>query len=300
MLRGQTLHVAGVSTKLDLVVIPLAEVSDYEGRPIAGILGSSFIERFLLTIDYQQRFITLATGPSARLGADTQTIALEMRNEEPWARVAFSLDGKTSVSGLFMVDTGANASIDVSPAFVSAVGIAPVLSRLPAVDTRAITPNGLIDFREARIKHAQLGPFRIKEPLLAWFQSGSHWGDGLLGADVLRRFTVTLDYRSRLMKLQPNSDFRKPFETNASGLLLKTHRSDPTAFEVAWVRRSSPADTAGIQVGDVLLSVNSRRVNELGLNQLVSWFQRDSKTYQLGTKRGDEHRTVRLRTKRPI
>ena len=50
--------------------------------------------------------------------------------------------------------------------------------------------------------------------------------DGLIGGDILSRFTVVFDYSRQRMMLEPNAQFSESFEADMSGLDLQTEGDD--------------------------------------------------------------------------
>jgi hypothetical protein len=87
---------------------------------------------------------------------------------------------------------------------------------------------------------------------------------GILGGDILERFEVTLDLQHASMYLKPDADFRPdPYEFLTVG--IQFFKVDSDAFSVVAVWRHSPAEAAGVLVGDRILSVNGYSSADLGL-----------------------------------
>ena len=70
------------------------------------------------------------------------------------------------------------------------------------------------------------------------------------------------------MYLEPGARISSHFHADASGLLFKTSAGTFDRFSVAHVVDGSPADEAGIAVGDVLLSVDDRPAESFSLESL--------------------------------
>jgi C-terminal processing protease CtpA/Prc len=99
-------------------------------------------------------------------------------------------------------------------------------------------------------------PLRVMMP-----SASGNFGDsgftGILGGDVLERFEVTLDLQQASMYLKPDLTFRQdPFEFVTVG--FQFFKTDGGVFSVAAVWKPSPAETAGLAVGDRILSVNGQ------------------------------------------
>jgi hypothetical protein len=64
--------------------------------------------------------------------------------------------------------------------------------------------------------------------------------DGTIGGDILRRFTVILDYSRQQMILQPNSTFGDPFAFDLSGRTLTGEAALFTRTELTPARKILP------------------------------------------------------------
>ena len=76
---------------------------------------------------------------------------------------------------------------------------------------------------------------------------------GLLGAKVISKFNIVLDYSSSKLYLKPNNTFSKSFEFPLSGIGLK--KVDETIV-IDRIEKTSSAYKKGIRKEDKLISVN--------------------------------------------
>jgi C-terminal processing protease CtpA/Prc len=96
--------------------------------------------------------------------------------------------------------------------------------------------------------------------------------NGAIGGEILSRFKVTFDFPREYLYLKKNSQFKKKFYYNMSGLTLKAKGSRLQHFEITDVREKSPAEDAGIKPGDLVLTINGLLASDLDLNQLNAFF----------------------------
>ena len=89
---------------------------------------------------------------------------------------------------------------------------------------------------------------------------------GNIGADLLKPFTITLDYEGRILWLQPNQLAGRPEVFDRSGLWVA--RAEDGAIEVMDVATESAAAAIGMAVGDEIVSVNGKPAKELTLHDL--------------------------------
>jgi C-terminal processing protease CtpA/Prc len=167
----------------------------------------------------------------------------------------------------------------------------------------------------SKAKSVQLGDYKLKEPRTAYLDSVSaelftadRYKDGILGAEVLRRFVTFFDYKNQNLYLKSNKSFSDNFNYDRSGLFLqytgeeintiktplkvrinKEERSPYATtnsaeqfsirlqtskiLNVANIRPNSPSSEIDIQIGDRILKMNGRSITSLGLdkiNQLLS------------------------------
>lgn len=128
--------------------------------------------------------------------------------------------------------------------------------------------------------------------------------NGSLGSEVLKRFNLVINYPEEKMYLRKSGFFKDPFKYNMSGIELQHNglrvvreiagnfingvnvqqREDggvsfvldrPTyqielhpSFEISELRENSPAREAGLQEGDVVLTVNGKSTHLFSLQEL--------------------------------
>lgn len=130
--------------------------------------------------------------------------------------------------------------------------------------------------------------------------------DGSLGSQVLKRFDLTFDYSNKKLRLSPNKNFSLPFEYDMSGVIIAhtgysivqkirsgivpkannrennepgilVYKSDSEVeftlepqYEIVEIRPDSPAEKAGLQIGDILLEINGKKAYRYKLTQINS------------------------------
>jgi predicted aspartyl protease len=136
--------------------------------------------------------------PSAPLAAPTE-VPIQIVNNIP--RVAARINGSPQVAFL-IVDTGAASTI-LSPRLAERLGIV-VPAQAPRRNIQIVggqtvpvvrTTVSMIQIGAAVVENLEVGVYDAvpAEPLV----------DGILGGDVLHRFTMTLDHGTRRMRLTP-------------------------------------------------------------------------------------------------
>lgn len=167
------------------------------------------------------------------------------------------------------------------------------------------TVGGTFRYRITRVSALKLGRFTLKDPITvlpahaAGIEADPNVA-GLIGADVLSRFSVIFDYPNRRLFLTPNAQLRRPFETDMSGLRLTARPPLFNRFEVNGVADHSPASEAGFRDGDVITAVDGRPATALTLADVQNSLQRVSELRRLTVERGEQTLEVDLRLRRLI
>ena len=94
---------------------------------------------------------------------------------------------------------------------------------------------------------------------------------GVIGKDILERFTVWLDYSDQITILQPNSSAGDPFWPARSGMQMDSDGDG--ALVVRLVIPGTPAAKAGIRPGDIIESVGGEDATADVIDHILSLLQ---------------------------
>ena len=250
--------------------VGLTGLMSIEGATSSGLLGYEFVKRAVLTIDYQKRVMTFTKQDAFRPPAGAQAIPFTFNAHIPM--VSGTLDG---FSGEFEIDTGSRGALTVMAPFAAAHDL---VGRYDA-HRRATVGYGIggpTTALLARPGRLVLGGVTIDAPVaeIVTDKAGAATAArtaGNVGGDLLKRFTVTLDYAHETLWLQPNALAAEREVFDRSGLWIA--RAKDGAIEVADVATESPAAAGGLGVGDEILSVNGRNAHDVPLYELRDQFK---------------------------
>lgn len=263
----------------------------YGGKHIGGILGNDFLSRFVTRIDYEHCRVTFFEPSSFEpLGTETEIDAPLFHNV---FSLPVRLDGKRS--GSFILDTGARSSL-VRGAFLGADSLS---DSILTVEIALRGAGGQEPAKLRRLDTLAIGTIFLVEPVIAVSSSARGLSalqsiDGLLGNDILERFTVTLDYGRQKVLLEKNDRFYEPFFPDRSGLELARMRDGK--LMIVNVIKHSPADRAGLKPGDKIVKIDRARAEKIRtLNEAVSLFEaEEGKSYRLEIERYRKKKIVKL------
>jgi S1-C subfamily serine protease len=136
-----------------------------------------------------------------------------------------------------------------------------------------------------RGKRVALGGFTVDRPIFTESPTGSTMGLGFLS-----RFVVTFDFPGRRIHLRKGRGYERPDLRNRSGLSLRPRGE---AVVIERVSKESPGSLAGIQAGDVLLTLGGLRADEASLFKLREALGQEG-PLACSVRRGPEERRLTL------
>jgi predicted aspartyl protease len=252
-----------------IAVLPIDYIGSQTGRRTDALFGSNIFQGFRVTVDYEHRKAVFASFDAPFQGTG-YAIPIDVTDNVPVVDVTLSGENGVETKTKVVVDIGTTGALIISKQFMDAH---PELSAghswVDAPSASAV--GGTVQFKLIRLTGLKLGPFRLSAPIAV--VPGKASGvlatpglAGLLGGEVLNRFTVTWDYQSGRMWLVPNGRLHRPFEADASGLHLVARGARLEEIFVDEVLSGSAADQAGLRVGDRIVEADGRalRLWELG------------------------------------
>ena len=290
--------------KQNVEVLPINKaISFSEGRAVNGLLGSPFFERFVVEIDYANNQVNFHEPGEFRYAGTAEPIPFELEHGNIFVRANVVLPNGEHVTGKFLIDTGWCAAFSFTSPFVRD-------HKLPAMTATIVAMAGVgiggpVTHPIGRINALEFGCYTIKNPVTDFSDATGgvlSQGDftGIIGAEVLRRFSVIFDYPQRRMMLQPNAHFDEPYDFDMSGLYVTAEGKDFRTFKVYKVVINSPADAAGVHEGDQIWAINNQPASKFTLEQIRQMFRQDGKEYSLGILRGENMVQTKLTTRRMI
>jgi len=304
MVHGVDIGLPGLSL-LDqsMATLKLSALAAQAGRNLDGILGRPLFARCVVEVDYHRKCVSVFDAEGYAYRGSGVSVPLTFKDGLPYVKARVTLPDGRSISGKFVIDTGASTSLLLSPSAVEREGIAASLGKTMTVQSRGI--GGATPVRLARVAKLELGGFTLDRPVAALHPPGAghisaEGTVGNIGGGILSRFKVTFDYPRRRMILEPGPDLALPFEADMSGLGLISMPPDFARMTVVRVLDDSPALAAGFQEGDQIETIDGRTASEFGLSALREKLRHDGQSVRFELKRGEEQITIALKTRRMI
>lgn len=217
------------------------------GRNLDGILGYAAFLDVQLIVDYPRSQLRLATS-KAPLPPGARLLDLDSPRR-PLVRLSVGNEPFT-----FLVDTGSERGMTLT---------APELVRWQ----HELRPIALIQtFEGTRYRYegrlaadVEFAGTKLHQPICGTSESVS-----TLGASLLRHFTVHLDPRAGILAVSGPREIDFP-PVRGFGWSL---RREGAGRRVVAVFPSTPAESAGIQEGDILLEIDGKPIPDLGRHLL--------------------------------
>jgi hypothetical protein len=268
------------------------ELRNYLGTDVHGILGYELFSRFIVEIDYSRKMLTLILPEDFKKPSKFQTIPIKIEDTKPYLVTKVVIDHETQIMAKLLVDSGASHGLLLEP--TSDTRIKPPTHNVSSSIGRGL--GGDIVGKVGRIISLQLAKYRLDKVVArfpdpnSYFDSlkmGSTPRNGAIGGEVLSRFTIIFNFPKEEMYIKKGSSFNSPFYFNLSGLSVKAIGSGLSTYQITDVRKLSAADKAGIEPGDIILSINGVPSKDVNLASINGFFNlKPGKNIRLELNRG--------------
>lgn len=284
-------------------------LSSHIGIPVNGIIGYKFFKNNIVEINYQRKKITIHSNNEEvrkKLGKKFKSIPITIEKSKPYIEAVAVVDSQ-NIPAKLLIDIGNSDSFWV---------FENNKIKLPKKNFPDFLGKGFsgdIEGHRAKIEKFSLADFGFKNPIVSFPDSSSIKNVrmvpgriGSVGGEILKRFTVVLDYAGRNLYLKKNSKFFEPFTYNKSGITVQHNglqwvqetvhlqtvqiassvgeveqnlKKDDNfrykfslkpVYEIVNIRKHSAAEKCGLQKGDIIVSINNNLPYKYSLQQINS------------------------------
>ena len=318
------------------------DLSSKMGTTIHGIIGYNLLKNFVVKINYKNKKIDFYNPKTYtyKKCRKCEILPIEFYRKKPFVNVALQIDtvGNNLTQVKMLIDSGGSDAIWLFENSKSGINTPKRFFN----DILGEGLSGAVFGKRSRIPQLIIGRFKINKPTVSFLDSIATLNaqkfknrNGSLGGNILKRFTVWLDYSKEQIMLKKNSSFKADFNYNMSGLdivysgkeLIKQESLKPSAsgsskqsdwnnivsfdtnykykFKNTYIIRSvvknSVADKAGLKAGDTVLSINTTFVYNYTLSDIVNKLQeRENKKIRITIRRDGQKMTFSFRLEKRI
>jgi len=292
-LFNQQLHFPGLTVdSLNFHINDYTILTAVYGERIDGIIGYALLSRYITKMDYDSMKITFCTNGTMRYPrggyllkpAFNQLVAQQLRVRDVG-----------TVTSKFLYDIGAGLCMLLTKDFVNDSFFLDKKKKRWVKEGQGL--GGKIDMELTVIKEVKLGPYRFRAVPVYIFDDEYNvtsypYMGGLIGNDILRRFNVIMNYARGDIYITPNSHFKDVFDYSYSGIELYLINGVITIGDLA---KGSPAETAGLKEGDIVVAVNKNFSQNL--NQFKIALQVPNEKIKLIIRRNDSLLDIEFKIK---
>lgn len=280
------------------LALPFGHLAPKVGQDFDGIIGSEFIKRFIVEIDYQARVIRFHDKEKFSYSGPGESIPIRLNSGgHPIIEAEVTPIGGPPVKGNFVLDIGSGAALALYSPFVAEHRLlAPNLKTIKALGGAGA--GGEITGQIGRVEQLKIGNFRIRNPITLFSEdkAGAFASAALLGnigQRIIGRFKILLDYDHNQIIFEPNATYQDTFDRAFAGLAVQAEGKDYRTFRITEILENSPASEVGLQKNDVITAVADKPAAELTLSKLNDMFEL-AVPYKLTLQRGRQTLQVTL------
>ena len=257
---GVEIGVASLTLRdMTVAVLDLSELARrLLGRPIPVILGKEIFNELIVDIDYPNRRI--AFHDPVRWSYDGDGTTVELLELADSRVVEISVESGEPILASF--DIGQGSTLSLFEAYVEHSGL---LDRRPASTRRGGGVGGEVISPVTTVRTLAFGgvEFRDVPVSLSIGAEGSFDTvrlQGNLGTDIFSRFRMLVNYRDDELYLEPRAEgLHDEFDRNRAGIQLEIGND---RGKVLHVMGGSPAEAAGLNVGDVVTAIDGGAIGD--------------------------------------
>lgn len=260
-LYNAKLHLPGMTIdSLDFHVNDYDILTSVYGTKIDGIIGYSFLSRYIVKVDYDSLLITVYSPGEFKYKRGGH-ILRPLLTSIPIIQSDFR--DQRSFNAKFYFDTGAGLCFLLSDDFAKDSSVLRP-GKKPVI-TQAEGLGGKMTMQLTTVKEVRVGPYRFRNVPTFIFDDEYNvtsypYLAGLVGNDLLRRFNITVNYPKREIHIIPNTHYNDLFDYAYTGLGLYFEGGKIVVEDVI---SGSPAEIAGFNKGDIVLGVANNLTNNI-------------------------------------
>lgn len=236
------------------------ELESVIGVPVYGIIGYEFFKFNPVKINYDEGFIEFYKENSIKWNPPFYR-KFDLTIEESKAYITAKINQKNGpkLEAKLLIDTGANHGLLLNQETSDAIKMPPVFIESQLGQSLGGVLYGFI----GRVNSLKLKNLSMREVLTSYPDRNTFseiivatGRQGSLGAEVLGRTRLILDYPKKRALIRKGENFYAPFEFDMSGLVLRKIPNDENRIYISEVRAGSPAYKTGILPFDEILTLN--------------------------------------------
>ncbi len=229
-------------------------LSSVYGVRIDGIIGFSFLKRYIVKVDFEHYVIEVHSPGYIKYPKGGYLLHAGF-NSLPYHSV--TIEGNATINGKFILDTGAGLCVLFSQDFVD--DSLPLNKKYKIFATQTEGIGGKKEMGLTIAQSVRFGPYRFKKVPAYIFNDEYNvtsypFFDGVIGNDLMRRFNIIINYPDQIFYFKPNIHFGDFFDYSYTGLGIYDIDGDVKIIDII---PNSPGDKAGLKENDIILAIDN-------------------------------------------
>lgn len=248
-----------IVTSKDFILADLAPFRELSDTSFDGIIGYSLLKQYITKIDYEKKKLSLFKKIEDIDISKYKAIPFDfsLGITIPQFDISIQLKNGEHYSGKVFFDSGAGSTLYVNTPFHEKNNLGGKVKK--SISNEPLSLGNKISTEKIGISSLHIDEFVFTDLTISLFNSqngvGSYPGYlGILGAKIIERFHVVLDYSNKMLYLKPNRYFKNAFEFPLSGIRLKKVND---SIYIRNVAKISQAYKNGLRKGDKILSIDT-------------------------------------------
>ena len=281
------------------------------GVPVHGIIGFDLLKDFVVEINYRSKYIKLYNPETYKYKRckKCETIDLSFSNGKPYLDAIGYFNNKPKPLKL-LIDTG--GSDDLWLFEDDSTGIKALKDKYfndylgRGLSGNVYGKRSKVEIFKINQFEFSMVNTAFPDSSAVFLARSFKERSGSISGGLLRRFNLIFDYNKSQLTLKKNANYNLPFEYNKSGIVIeqrgmrlvreivKAHVTDiygrknesgttisssttygynlKPAFQIVEIRNNSVAEEAGLEIGDVVMSINGKPTQYLSLQEVNKLF----------------------------
>ncbi len=278
--RARSAEVLGAELRVGDLQLPFAPaaaidldgVAARRGEDLDGLLGAPLLRRYVVEVDLEAAILKIYDPALWAYGGAGEQLPVRVDSMgTPHLRVRFRTPGGEAMEGEFKIDSAASsATLMFAWPFTARHGLLDRLraAGVPLLSDEMAGVGGTSRMWYTRLAEVQLGRTAFERPWAGLIEAkggtlAATEIAGIIGGGLMHRYKVIYDCPRGRIFLERGKRMGDPFEIDMSGLRWTSPRENRREFRVRAVIADSAAARAGLQAGDVLLTLDGLPAAEI-------------------------------------
>ncbi len=236
------------------------ELESVIGVPVYGIIGYEFFKFNPIRIDYDDGKLDFFQTNSMKWKPPFyKKLSMSIEDSKPYIDAKVKQKSGKIIQPKLLIDTGANHGLLLNRETTDDIDMPPLFIESEIGQSLG----GLLFGYIGRVEYLKLNKLKLENVLTSYpdetafsYVIKDSGRQGSLGAEVLGRTKLIIDYPRERLFIKKADNFYSPFEFDMSGLAFKKVPGDQTRIVISNVRDGSPGEMVGVLPFDEIVSIN--------------------------------------------